>query len=317
MAPSATWTVADLEPLVGKTFLVTGGNLGVGFECALHLARRGASVVIGCRSAARGGEAVTRIQAALGGADVTPGGFVSVTTVDMSDLSSVKAAANSLCGRAHTELHGLILNAGVMMLPRSLTVDGQEVQMATNHLGHFALTGLLLPPFAAAAPAARVVCVSSPAHRRCTDLALDGWTLATGDTPMGAYARSKAADLRFVRALARRLAAAGSPVVAVAAQPGWALTALVDKASPDAWTALFLTVLKPCLSHSAEGGACPLLYAATEADVVADQYWGPSFLQSKGPPAAASSRAGLVLSDEAAAALWAKSEEVTGVSYLG
>jgi len=315
MAPSATWTVADLEPQVGKTFLVTGGNSGVGYECALHLARRGASVVIGCRSAARGGEAVTRIQAALGGADVTPGGSVSVTTVDMADLSSVKAAATAFAA-AHTELHGLILNAGVMMLPRSLTADGQEVQMATNHLGHFALTGLLLP-LLAAAPASRVVCVSSPAHRRCTDLALDDWTLATGYTPMGAYARSKAANLLFVRELARRLAAAGSPVVAVAAQPGWAITALVDKASPDALTAVFLTVLKPFLSHSAESGACPLLYAATEADVVADQYWGPSFLQSKGPPAASSSRAGLVLSDEAAAALWTKSEEVTGVSYLG
>jgi len=262
--------MADLEPQAGKTFLVTGGNSGTGFECVLHLARRGATVVIACRNAERGNDAVSRIQAALAGTDATPGGSVRLATIDLSDLASVKAGAATL-NAAHTELHGLILNAGVMMLPRTLTADGQEMQMATNHLGHFALTGLLLP-LLMATPGARVVSVSSDAQRHGVDLSLDDWTMEQGYSPTVAYVRSKAANMLFARELARRLAAAGSPVLAAAAQPGWCTTSLLVKATPELSTSIFIAGLKPFLIQAAEAGACCLLYAATEAGVATNDY---------------------------------------------
>lgn len=318
MAPSTTWTMADLECQAGKTVIITGGNSGVGFEAARHVALKGAHVTIAVRSVQRGQVAAAAIQEALAVAGPTTG-TINVAQADMSDLASVKAFAAKFAA-SHSTLNVLLNNAGVMMLPRSLSADGEERQMATNHLGHFALTGLLLP-LLTATPGARIVNVSSHAHRSCKDLALDDWTLERAYTPWKAYARSKLANTLFTHELNRRLAAEAAggdkpPVLAVLAQPGWARTGLVGKATiAGPWTA-FMKVFECCLSHSAEGGACPLVYAATEADVRTVDYWTPSFMGLKGPP----SRGKLspaATDDAAAAALWAKSEEVTGVSYLG
>ena len=201
----------------------------------------------------------------------------------MSDLTSVKAGAAAL-NAAHTELHGLILNA-------------------------------LLLPLLTATLGARVVSVLSDAQRHGADLSLVDWTMEQGYSPTAADVRSKVANILFARELARRLAAAGSPVLDVAAQPGWCTTSLLVKATPELSTSIIIAVLKPFLSRSAEAGACCLLHAATEAGVAANDYWEPSFFHAKGPPTRSSARTGLVVSDEAAAALWAKSEEVTGVVY--
>lgn len=314
MAPSKTWTVADLESQAGKTIVITGGNAGVGYEAALHLASKGAHVTIVSRNVERGEAAVAKIREALAAAGPAAG-TVTLAQADMSDQASVAAFAAAFAA-SHSSLDVLLNNAGVMMLPRSLSADGQEMQLATNHLGHFALTGRLLS-LLTATPGARVVNVSSPAHRGCSDLSLDDWTLERSYSPVGSYARSKLANLLFTRELARRLAAKGgdTPVMAVSAQPGWARTSLASKATLSAPMTAFMNVFKHFLSHSAEGGACPLLYAATEADVRPDDYWSPSFLDLKGHPAAGKKSAAAT-DDALAAALWAKSEEVTGVSYL-
>lgn len=317
MAPSTSWTVADLESQAGKTVIVTGGNAGVGYEAALHLALKGAAVTIVARNLERGEAAAAKIRAALAAAGPAAG-TVTVARADMSDQSSVAAFA-TVFAASHSSLDVLLNNAGVMMLPRSLSNDGQELQMATNHLGHFALTGRLLP-LLTATPGARVVNVSSPAHRGCSDLALDDWKLERSYSPIASYARSKLANLLFTHELARRLAASTDgggdpPVLALSAQPGWALTSLAGKATIGAPLQLASSVFQVFLSHSAESGACPLLYAATEAGVQPDDYWSPRFLDLKGPPAAGKKSA-IATDDEAAAALWAKSVEVTGVSYL-
>lgn len=316
--------MADLEPQSGKTIIVTGGNGGVGYEAARHLALKGANVTIVVRNAERGEAAATNIRQALTAAGPAAG-TVAVGVADMADLASVRAFAAAFVA-SHRSLDVLLNNAGVMMLPRAVTKDGQEAQLATNHLGPFALTGLLLP-LLAATPGARIVNVASHAHRSCSDLALDDWTLERSYTPWAAYARSKVCNLLFTHELARRLAAHGDggggggdgdtpPVLAVTAQPGWARTGLVGKATVAAPFTALMAVFQSVLSHSAEAGACPLIYAATEADVRADDYWGPSFLGLRGPPAR-EKKAPMATDAAAAAALWAKSEEVTGVSFLG
>lgn len=316
MAPSKKWTMANLEPQSGKTIIVTGGNGGVGYEAARHLALKSADVTIAVRSAERGEAAAATIREALTAAGPTAG-TVTVAVVDMADIASVRAFAAAFAEN-HSSLDVLLNNAGVMMLPRAVTKDGQECQMATNHLGPFALTGLLLP-LLTATPGARIVNVASHAHRSCSDLSFDDWTLERAYAPWAAYARSKLANLLFTHELARRLAAKGGdtpPVLAVTAQPGWARTGLVGKATVGApWTAA-MNLFQGVLSHSAEAGACPLVYAATEADVRADDYWGPSFWGLRGAPSRAK-KAPMATDAAAAAALWAKSEEVTGVSYLG
>ncbi|GAB0494754.1 hypothetical protein MMPV_006050 [Pyropia vietnamensis] len=307
--------MSNLESQQGKIIIVTGGNSGVGFEAARHLALKGAHVTFISRSVERGKAAAATIREAL--ATVGPAaGTVTAAHADLADLSSVKAFAAAFVA-SHSSLDVLLNNAGVMMLPRTLNQDGEELQMATNHLGHFALTGLLMP-LLAATPGARIVNVSSHAHRTCTDLSLDDWTMERSYTPWSAYARSKMSNHLFTHELNRRLAAKGgsTPVLAVTAQPGWALTSLAGKATISGSWMAFINVFQHVFSHSAESGARPLVYAATESDVVANDYWGPSFLGLKGAPGR--EKASSMTSDAgAAAALWAKSEEVTQVSFLG
>lgn len=307
--------MANLESQQGKTIIITGGNAGVGFEAAKNLALKGARVTIVARNVERGEAAAATIREALATAASTAG-TVTIAQADMSDLGSVKKFAAAFKAN-HSSLDVLLNNAGVMMLPRSVTKDEQELQMATNHLGHFALTGLLMP-LLAATPGARIVNVSSHAHRSCTDLSLDDWTMERAYTPWSAYARSKLSNLLFTYELNRRLAAKGgrNPVMVVTAQPGWARTGLVGKATVTGPWTTFMNIFQFVLSHSAESGARPLVYAVTESDVVADDYWGPSFLGLKGAPAR-EKPSDMATDGAAAAALWAKSEEVTQVSFLG
>ncbi|GHD92407.1 oxidoreductase [Streptomyces naganishii JCM 4654] len=300
------WSVRDIPDLGGRTAVVTGANSGLGYVTARELARRGARVVLGCRSRARGRAAVERLTGEVPKADVELG------ELDLGDLASVRRFASEF---AHYRLDLLVNNAGVMAPPYGTTADGFETQFGVNHLGHFALTALLLPRLTAA-PGARVVTVSSMVHVLANidphDLNSERryrrWT---------AYARSKTANLLFTHELARRLAATGADVVAAAAHPGYAATNL-QTAGPRAEgrrTAERLMELgNRVFAQSAEAGALPTLYAATAPDVRPDSFTGPSLAMWRGAPAP-SWRAPWTLNDTAGERLWAASQELTGVAY--
>ncbi|MEU7336522.1 oxidoreductase [Streptomyces sp. NPDC007074] len=306
----AAWSVDDIPDQSGRTAVVTGANSGIGLVTARELARRGARVVLACRSEARASEAGDRIVSEIPGADV---GFVRL---DLGDLASVGEFAVTY-GRLYGErLDLLVNNAGVMAPPRGRTGDGFETQFGVNHLGHFALTGLLLPALLGAR-GARIVTVSSMLH------ALPG----TGVDDLGrerprygrwtAYARSKAANLLFTHELARRLAAAGSDVVAAAAHPGYAATNLQTAGPRMAGrkgAERIMEIGNRVFGQSPRAGALPTLYAATAPGVRPDSFTGPSFAMWRGAPAE-SWRARRTRDDAAAERLWDESERLTGVAY--
>ncbi|TVL91945.1 oxidoreductase [Streptomyces sp. SAJ15] len=305
------WTASDIPEQTGRTAVVTGANSGIGYVTARELARRGAEVVLACRDAERGAAAAERIRAEA------PGARVRVAPLDLADLASVRGFAAELTRHLPGDrLDLLINNAGVMALPRLETADGFEMQFGVNHLGHFALTGLLLPRLLAAGRGARVVSVSSSAHLMATvDPADLNSTRRYGRWT--AYARSKTANLLFTHELARRLRAAGAPLTAVAAHPGYAATNL-QTAGPRMEGRRAATRLMELgnrvFAQSAEAGALPTLYAATAPDVRADEFFGPRLQLWRGAPTR-SLRASWARSDKAAAQLWAASVRLTGVAY--
>ncbi|GAA2714875.1 MULTISPECIES: oxidoreductase [Streptomyces] len=301
------WRASDIPDQSGRTAVVTGANSGIGFVTARELARRGARVVLACRDETRGRAAEELMRSQV------PGAEVELALLDLADLASVRAFAADL---KDERIDVLVNNAGVMALPQRQTVDGFEMQFGTNHLGHFALTGLLLPRLRAAGAGARVVTVSSGMHVL--------GTVDPRDVQMEhryrrwlAYGRSKSANLLFVHELARRLAAAGSPLVAVAAHPGYAATNL-QAAGPRmeqrAARERLVELLNRFLAQSAEAGALPSLYAATAPDVRPDDFFGPRLQLWRGAPVR-SVRAGWTRDDRASAGLWRLSERLTGVTY--
>jgi NAD(P)-dependent dehydrogenase (short-subunit alcohol dehydrogenase family) len=294
------WSESDIPDQRGRTAVVTGANSGIGYETARALAARGARVVLGCRNAEKGKDAEARIRAAVPGADVR------VEPLDLGSLASVRAFAEKLRA-AEPRLDLLCNNAGVMMPPYGKTADGFELQLGTNHFGHFALTGLLLDRLLAA-PRPRVVNVSSMVHfvGRIDFDDLDG-ERSYGRTR--AYAQSKLANLLFTLELQRRFERSGSPALAAAAHPGSTRTGL-QQYSP------LLRALVAVFSQEPPGGALPTLRAATDPGVRGGDYFGPSGLGGAvGPPERArmSPRA---RSEATAARLWEVSEQRTGVSYL-
>ncbi|GAB7108223.1 oxidoreductase [Streptomyces phaeofaciens JCM 4814] len=302
----AGWNAHDIPDQSGRTAVVTGANGGLGYVTARELARKGARVVLACRSEARGKEAVERLALEV------PHAVVELARLDLGDLASVREFA---AARSDGRLDLLLNNAGVMAMPYGTTVDGFETQFGVNHLGHFALTGLLLPALLAT-PGARVVTVSSMGHLLAN---IDPGDLNSeqGYRRWIAYARSKTANLLFTHELARRLAAAGADVVAAAAHPGYAATDL-QTAGPRAEgrrTAERLMALgNRVIAQSAEAGALPALYAATAPGVRPDSFTGPSLAMWRGAPAP-SWRAPWTRDDRAARRLWTDSERLTGVSY--
>lgn len=306
------WTENDIADLSGKTFIVTGANSGIGFEAARALAEKGGTVVLACRSPEKGRAAADRIRLVHSGAKVEVG------ELDVASLASVRAFAERFL-REHARLDALVNNAGVMAIPRGETVDGFEMQIGTNHLGHFALTGLLLGRLFASAPS-RVVSVSSMMHTRGKFGALDAddLRLATGYTKWGAYGRSKLANLLFSYELQRRLEIEHPNVLGVACHPGYAATSLqsvgpsmtgsvVQKATMAVGNALF--------AQSARSGALPTLYAAVGEGVRGGEFIGPRGPMSMwgAPVSQKSSRASRDL--YAAKKLWETSEQLTGVKY--
>jgi NAD(P)-dependent dehydrogenase (short-subunit alcohol dehydrogenase family) len=299
------WTADDIPDQSGRIAVITGANTGLGFETAKALAARGASVVLAVRNVDKGKAAAASITADNPGADV------SIQQLDLSSLVSVREAADDLRA-SHDTIDLLINNAGVMYTPRSATADGFELQFGTNHLGHFAFTGLLLDRLLAVA-GSRVVTVSSVAHRIRARINFDDLQSERGYSRVAAYGQSKLANLVFTYELQRRLASAGSATFAVAAHPGVTNTELVRN-SPAVLRALN-AVFGSLVSQSAAMGALPTLRAATDPAVVGGQYYGPDrFRELRGHPEVVESSRQSRDAD-IQRRLWAVSQALTGVTY--
>ncbi|MFD4859600.1 oxidoreductase [Streptomyces atratus] len=305
---SQGWNASDIPDQNGRTAVVTGANSGIGLITARELARHGARVLLACRDETRGKEAESRIRTAVTGADVE---FVPL---DLADLDSVRKFAAT-----HTpdRIDLLINNAGVMALPYGKTADGFERQFGVNHLGHFALTGLLLPKLLDT-PGARVVSVSSGMHA-LSNIDIGDLNSEQNYRRWIAYGRSKTANLLFIHELARRLSTAGCEVVAAAAHPGYAATNLQTagvRMENRKAAERVVELGNRIIAQPASSGALPILYAATAPGVRPDSFTGPRLLGWRGAPAP-SWRAGWTLNDVASERLWVASEQLTGVAYPG
>jgi len=298
------WTAADIPDQTGRTAVITGANTGLGYETAAALAGRGARVVLGVRNLEKGRQAVARIAAA------TPGAEVELQELDLTSLESVRAAAAQLRS-GHDRIDLLINNAGVMHTPKSTTKDGFELQFGTNHLGHFAFTGLLLDRLLPVA-GSRVVTVSSIGHRIRAAIHFDDLQWERRYSRVGAYGQSKLANLLFTYELQRRLAPHGT-TIAVAAHPGGSNTELMRNL-PRPITAASALLVEP-LMQGADLGALPTLRAATDPGALGGQYFGPDgFQEIRGYPKVVASSA-QSHDVELQRRLWAVSEELTGVVY--
>lgn len=304
-----TWTAKDIPDLSGKTVIVTGGNSGIGYEAALQLAAKGARTILACRDADKARDAAIRIKKTYATADVD---FVAL---DLASLVSIRAFAAAFLEK-HGALHVLCNNAGVMALPYRKTADGFEMQLGTNHLGHFALTGLLLERLLAT-PGARVVNVSSNAHY-FGSMHFDDLNSERRYGKWRAYGQSKLANLLFTYELQRRLEAAKVDVLAAACHPGYAATNLQSAGPRMDGSSLMESITNlgnRLLAQDAAMGALPTLYAATAPDVRGGDYIGPDgFLENAGHPK--KTRSNAKSHDRAAAAkLWEVSAKLTGVAY--
>ena len=301
-----TWTEKDVPDQGGRVAIVTGSNTGLGYDNARVLAARGATVVMAVRDTAKGDAAADRIR------ELTPGAVVVVHKLDLGSLASVRTAGAELAA-AYPRIDLLINNAGVMYPPKQTTVDGFELQFGTHHLGHFALTGLLLNNLLSV-DGSRVVVVSSIAHnlRAKIDFADLQWETRRYDR-VASYGQSKLANLMFAYDLQRRLAAAKAETIAVAAHPGVAATELVRHVPGAGLPGV--NWLSGRLLNTSELGALATLRAATDPAVQGGQYYGPDgFKELRGYPVVVTSSP---QSHDTAlqARLWSVSEELTGVTY--
>jgi NAD(P)-dependent dehydrogenase (short-subunit alcohol dehydrogenase family) len=296
---SENWTERNIPDQRGRVAIVTGANTGLGFETARALAERGASVVLAVRDVGKGRQAAGRIA-----------GDVTVQELDLSSLDSIRSAAAALRD-AHPRIDLLINNAGVMYTPKRTTRDGFELQFGTNHLGHFALTGLLLDRLLPV-PGSRVVTVSSTGHRIRAAIHFDDLHWERSYSRPGAYGQSKLANLMFTYELQRRLAAPGT-TIAAAAHPGVSNTELVR--NTPALLRLPVTWLAPIIAQPASMGALPTLRAATDPAVTGGRYYGPGGrgeLRGHPRPVSSSPDSHDV---EVQRRLWEVSETLTGVSF--
>jgi len=304
-----SWTANDIPSQAGKTIVITGANSGIGYEAALQLASKGAHVVLACRDQAKGRAAVDAIKATHSAASVELG------ELDLADLRSIRRFAESVRA-AHAAVHVLCNNAGVMAIPYRTTADGFEMQFGTNHLGHFALTGLLLDRMVGTA-GARVVTVSSNAHKlgaiNWEDLQ---WTRRY--RRWSAYGQSKLANLLFAFELQRRLSSAGASLISVACHPGYAATNLQAAGPRMQGSSLgetVMTMANRLFAQSGAMGALPTLYAATAPDVRGGDYIGPDGLGEQWGHPHKVRPSGRVQNADAQRLLWEVSEQLTGVRY--
>jgi NAD(P)-dependent dehydrogenase (short-subunit alcohol dehydrogenase family) len=302
-----TWRTADIPDLSGVRALVTGATSGLGYETALELLKHGAEVLVAGRNPRKAADAAQRLAQ-------TSGRTPTVVELDLADLSSVERVADEL-GTRYDRLDLLVNNAGVMATPYRQTVDGFELQLGTNHLGHFALTGRLLN-LLLKAPNPRVVTVSSFMHKVVRSVTADDFRQqAPGYAKWESYAKSKLANLLFMLELDRRARAAGTKLLSVGAHPGYAATHL-QTAGPElagqSVQAMAWAVATKLVAQSAAAGAWPSLYAATQPDLRPGSYVGPGFFEYRGTPKLV--RPSSAAQDpELAKRLWEWSVEATGV----
>ncbi|MDF2826650.1 MAG: short-chain dehydrogenase/reductase [Mycobacterium sp.] len=295
----SNWTTADIPDQTGRTAVITGANTGLGFETATALAARGAHVVIAARDTDKGKQAAARIA-----------GDVSVQKLDLTSLDSIREATDALKAR-FDKIDLLINNAGVMTTPKGTTKDGFELQFGTNHLGHFALTGLLLDAMLDV-DGARIVTVSSNGHKMGGAIHFDDLMWERSYSRMGAYSQSKLANLLFTYELQRRLAPRGK-TIAVASHPGTSNTELARNLPSAVQPAL--SAVAGLLAQTAAAGALPSLRAATDPGVLGGQYYGPDGIaQQKGSPVVVASSAQSYDID-LQRRLWNISEELTKVTF--
>ncbi|GAA1686240.1 short-chain dehydrogenase [Mycolicibacterium murale] len=302
---STKWTENDVPDQSGRTAVVTGANTGLGFETAKVLAARGATVVIAVRNVEKGNAAAAQILGAVPRADIT------VQPLDLGSLQSVRTAAAEL-KESHPRIDLLINNAGVMYPPKQTTKDGFELQFGTNHLGHFALTGLMLENLLPV-PGSRVVVVASIAHNIRAAIHFDDLQWERGYNRVAAYGQAKLANLMFAYELQRRLATAGAETIAVAAHPGVSNTELMRHIPGSSLP--FVDKLTGLVTNSPAMGALATLRAATDPGASGGQYYGPDgFRELWGHPVLVSSSK---QSHDVAVQerLWTVSEQLTGVRF--
>ncbi|WP_020385832.1 oxidoreductase [Kribbella catacumbae] len=300
-----SWSTADIPDLTGRRALVTGATSGLGYETALELLKHGAEVIIAARNPEKSLQAAARLAAASGRAEP------EILELDLADLTSVKTAAEQF---KHDRLDLLVNNAGVMATPYRQTADGFELQVGTNHLGHFAITARLLP-LLLKAESPRVVTVSSFMHKTVSTIRQSDLRAENGYAKWDAYGKSKLANLLFMSELDRRARAAGTPLLSLGAHPGYARTHLqtsgpqLGGANLEARIMGFGTKL---VAQSAAAGAWPSLYAATMPGVRPGSYYGPSFFEYRGKPKLVHPTKA-ARDPELAQRLWAWSVEATGI----
>jgi|694.fasta_scaffold76435_3 NAD(P)-dependent dehydrogenase (short-subunit alcohol dehydrogenase family) len=305
------WTAANVPNLTGRSVIVTGSNSGLGFETALQLARHGATVTLAVRDQTKGDQAASAMRANA------PGIEVHVGRLDVSDLDSVRTFAKAWSSEHPQGLDLLINNAGIMATPQRKSAQGFEMQLATNHLGHFALTGLLFPALVAV-PNSRVVNVSSLAHRMVKGFNFQDPMGTKKYRAWGAYGQSKLANLLFTTEFSRRLELGDYSVGSVAAHPGFSATNLQGAASKMRGNSVEFRVtqlMNSVIAQSAEMGALPILFAATAPGLPNDSFVGPADKwQTRGYPTLVD-RTDAAKDPLSARRLWDWSEEITGVSY--
>lgn len=309
-----TWTPADIPALNGKRILITGANSGIGYHAALVLAQKGAHVILACRDPARGDAALARLKTGA------PGASAELAVLDLASLESIRDFALRQLAEERP-LHTLINNAGVMAPPKRLeTADGFEMQFGTNVLGHFALTGLLMPLLerAASSDRPRIVTVASIAHKRGR-LDFNDLLSTQRYSPMRSYQQSKLGNLMFAFELARRLRATGSPVMSVAVHPGVANTNLFragDRSTLDSAARAVASQLIGAFLNSEAAGALPTLYAATSPDAVDGGYYGPTgWMEMRGDRVGDAAIASQAQDTRAAQQLWDACETLTKVRF--
>lgn len=297
------WRPNQLPELSGATYVITGGNSGIGFEAARMLGEAGGNVVLACRS-------MEKARAAASALVKRTKGTVGVVELDLSDLASVRSAAE-VVRRDHPPIDGLINNAGVMQTPKRKTNDGFELQFGTNHLGHFLWTSRLMDRVEAAA--GRVVVVSSIAHRFAR-IHFDDLMLERSYVPSKAYFQSKLANLMFAFELDRRLEAEGCKAICVACHPGYAATRL-QYTGPGAVLNVVYLFTNLLLAQSAAAGAAPTVLAAAGREARRGGYYGPQRLGEARGPVGDAVVADHALDRDAARRLWEVSEDLVGEAF--
>ena len=297
------WKPSQLGDLSGKTFAITGSNSGIGFEAARMLGERGAKVIMACRSIDKGKTARDKLKE-------TCIGDVDLVQVDLSDLSSVRKGADEI--RARTNLiDGLVNNAGIMMTPQKKTVDGFDLQMGANHLGHFLLSGLLFDRVEAAH--GRIVVVSSIAHKGGA-LNFDDLMSDQKYSPTRAYAQSKLANLMFAFELDRRLQAAGSKAICIACHPGYTDTNL-QSTGPTGLLKIFWSSMNKIAAQGLEAGATPAVLAAAGKEAKPGAFYGPGRMGETRGPISDASVADYAFDREKQTRLWEESEKLVGFEW--